>query len=541
LVDSGSTHNFIHRCIAQETHCYIHAVNSFQIMIAKGGSMKCGGRCENVRLQIGDYNLKSHMFAIDMGGCDIVLGVEWLRTLGPILMDFQNLTMQFDQGGHKHKFQGITAGSPEIISSHRMEKLLNKGHSGVIAQLHAIQATEIPPVPQDLQALLSKHQTIFSTPQGLPPSRGVHDHSIPLVPGSLPPNMRPYRHPFAQKNEIEKMVQELLTAGVIRPSTSPYSSPVIMVLNKEGSWRMCPDFRALNKLTIKDKFPIPVIDDLLDELSGAQFFTKLDLRSGYHQIRMKESDIPKMTFRTHEGHYKFLVMPFGLCNAPSTFQSLMNHVFRPFLRHFVLVFFDDILIYSKTWTYHITHVDQVLNLLSQHQLFLKQSKCAFGASEVEYLGHLVGKDGVRVDPKKIEAMQYWPHPKTLKSLSGFLGLTGYYRKFVKNYGKIAAPLTALLKKNSFTWTPAAAQNFQTLKTAMCTTPVLALPDFTKTFVLECDASGKGIGTVLMQEGRPLAFTSKQLSEKNLGKPIYEKEMLAILHAVELWHPYLLGQ
>jgi hypothetical protein len=186
-------------------------------------------------------------------------------------------------------------------------------------------------------------------------------------------------------------------------------------------------------------------------------------------------------------------------------------------------------------------VDQVLHLLSQHQLFLKQSKCAFGASEVEYLGHLVGKDGVKVDPKKIEAMKDWPHPKTLKILYGFLGLTGYYRKFVKNYRKIAVPLTALLKKNSFTWNPTATQYFQTLKMAMCTTLVLALPDFTKTFVLECDASGKGIGFVLMQEGRPLAFTSKQLFERNLGKPIYEKEMLAILHVVDLWCPYLLGK
>jgi hypothetical protein len=260
---------------------------------------------------------------------------------------------------------------------------------------------------------------------------------------------------------------------------------------------MCPNFCALNKLTIKDKIPILVIDDLLDELSGTQLFTKIDLRSSYRQIRMKEVDIPKTTFITHEGHYEFLVMPFVLCNSPSTFQSLMHHVFRPFLRHFVLVFFHDILIYRKTWTYHISHVDRVLHLLSEHQLFLTQSKCSFGSSEVEYLGHLVCKDGVRVDPKKIEAMQDWPHPKTLKRLHGFLGLTGYYHKFVKNYGKIATPLTALLKKNSFTWTLAIAQSFQILKMAMCTTPVLALSDFTKTFVLECDASGKGIGDVLM--------------------------------------------
>jgi hypothetical protein len=364
LVDSGSTHNFIHHRIALETHCYIHVVNNFQIMIANGGSMKCGGHCENVHLQIGDYHLKSHMFVIDMGGCDIVLGGDWLRTLGPILMDFKALTMQFDQEGHQYKFQGITAGSPEVISSHRMEKLLKKVHSSVISQLHAIQATETPPVPHDLQALLSKHQMVFSTPQGLPPSCGVHDHSIPLVPGSLPPNIHLYRHPFSQKNEIEKMVQELLNAGIIHPSTSPYSSPIVMVLNKEGSWTMCLDFHALNKLSIKDKFPISVIDDLLDELSGAQFFTKLDLCSGYHQIHMKEENIPKMAFRTHEGHYEFLVMPFGLCNAPSTFQSLMNHVFCPFLCHFVLVFFDDILIDSKTLTNHLTHVDQVLHLLS---------------------------------------------------------------------------------------------------------------------------------------------------------------------------------
>jgi hypothetical protein len=304
---------------------------------------------------------------------------------------------------------------------------------------------------------------------------------------------------------------------------------------------MCPYFCALNKLTIKDKFHILIIDEFLDELSSGQYFTKLDICYGYHQICMKEEDIPNTAFRTHEGHYEFLVMPFFLCNAPSTFQIVMNHVFHPFLRHFVLVFFDDILIYSKTWKSHLPHVDQVLHLLSLHKIFLKYSKCAFGASEVEYLGHIVSKDGVRVDPKKIEGMKDCPLQRTLKRLHRFMGLTSYYRKFVQNYGKFVTPLTALLKNNAFTWTPATDQLFHALKETMCTTLVLALSDFTKTFVLECDASRKGIGVVLMQDGKPLAFTTKQISKRHLGQSIHQNEMLAIIHAMDLWCPYLLGQ
>ena len=220
-----------------------------------------------------------------------------------------------------------------------------------------------------------------------------------------------------------------------------------MILKKYGEWCMCPEFHALNKLTIKDKFPIPVVDDMLDKLHGAQIFTKLDLCSGYHQIHLKEDDITKTSFWTHECHYEFLVMPFGICNAPSAFQSLMNHLLKPYLRKFVLIFFDDILIYSLTWEKHLQHVDLLLQLLQNHKLFVKWSKWAFGMEEGEYLGHIVGREGVLVDPKKIQAIQDLPQPKTLKSLRGFLGLIGYYRKFVHNYGRIARPLTNLLKKN----------------------------------------------------------------------------------------------
>jgi hypothetical protein len=314
-----------------------------------------------------------------------------------------------------------------------------------------------------------------------------------------------------------------------------------LVKKKDGTWRFCTDYRALNATTVKDRFPIPTVDDMLDELYGASYFTKLDLQAGYHQVRVNPMDIPKTAFRTHNGHYEYLVMPFGLCNALSTFQAIMNSIFQPHLQKFILVFFDDILVYSPTWDMHLMHVRQTFEILQQHQFFVKASKCAFGQQELEYLGHIITNHGVKVDENKISAMVAWPRPTNISELRGFLGLTGYYRKFVKNYSIVARALNNLLKKGQFGWNEEVETAFLTLKQAMTTTPTLAMPNFKDVLTVEVDASGDGIGAILTQQGKPIAFMSKALGVAKKSWSTYPKEMLAILEAIRLWRPYLLGR
>lgn len=538
LIDGGSTHNFIDQALVKRFGLPSVRANRLQVMVANGENIECCGQCPALTIQIQDYSVTTDYYILPVAACQLVLGVQWLETLGPIQTDYKQLTMTFQVGAVTHTFQGLRRTSTEALKEKEFHSLQG---TGFFFQIIAKAATDPQPsYHPDINLLLDKFSSVFDTPDHLPPKRS-HDHHIPLQPNTEPVSVRPYRYPYYQKNEIEKMVQELLDTGLVRPSSSPFSSPVLLVRKTDGSWRFCVDYRALNNITIKDKYPIPVIDELLDELHGAKIFSKLDLRAGYHQIRVKEEDIPKTAFRTHEGHYEFLVMPFGLTNAPATFQGLMNDLFRPYLRKFILVFFDDILVYSKSWDDHLTHLGIVLGILSTHQLFAKRSKCRFGVTQVDYLGHQISEQGVAVDPAKIQAVIDWPTPTTTKGIRGFLGLAGYYRKFIRHFGHIAAPLTKLLSKEGFNWNEAADTAFQELKQRLTSSPVLSLPDFTQRFVLECDASGKGIGAVLTQNNLPIAYFSEALRGSALAWSTYEKEMLAVVKAIKKWRPYLLGK
>ncbi|KAK8918580.1 hypothetical protein KSP39_PZI021790 [Platanthera zijinensis] len=560
LIDSGSTHNFIDVNAASRLQCKLTPIPMFNVAIANGRTIASAHKVEEFQWRMQGVCFASEMLVLPLGGCEVVLGVQWLITLGVVHWDFKNLQMEFISQGRKISLRGSQSTTGTWTKQQRMQKLITKG--GGQCSMMAVCSIEEQPTegekghgpgkkpawlePQlgktrekQLATVLHTFQDVFGEPRELPPRRG-HEHHIHLKDEKAEINLRPYRYSPLQKTEIEGLVKEMLEVGTIRPSGSPFASPVVLVKKTDGSWRLCVDYRKLNQNTIKDNFPIPLIEELIDELHGATFFSKLDLRAGYHQVRMAEGDVYKTAFRTHHGHFEFLVMPFGLTNAPSTFQSLMNKLFQPQLRKSILVFFDDILVFSSSWEAHLAHLEATLGVLRAHRLFLKRSKCGFGLREVHYLGHVISDKGVATDPTKIRAMLEWPIPNSLKKLRGFLGLTGYYRRFIKEYGTIAKPLTKLLKEAHFSWDVEAARAFENLKKAVSEPPVLALPNFAKPFTVETDASDSGVGAVLTQENRPMAYFSKALGTKNKLLPAYEKEMLAIVLAVQHWRHYLVG-
>jgi hypothetical protein len=395
-------------------------------------------------------------------------------------------------------------------------------------------------LPSVVISLLQEYEDVFpnDVPSGLPPIRGI-EHQIDFVPGATIPNRPAYRSNPEETKELQRQVEELLAKGHVRESMSPCAVPVLLVPKKDGTWRMCVDCRAINNITVKYRHPIPRLDDMLNELHGSCIFTKIDLKSGYHQIRMKEGDEWKTAFKTKYGLYEWLVMPFGLTNAPSTFMRLMNHALRAFLGRFVVVYFDDILVYSKSLDEHIDHLHCVLTVLRKEKLYANLKKCSFCLDKVVFLGFVVGAKGITVDEEKVKAIKEWPTPKSITEVRSFHGLASFYRRFVKDFSTLAAPLTEIVKKSvGFKWGSEQDRAFIEIKERLCGAPLLALPDFSKTFEIECDASGIGIGAVLMQEKRPIAYFSEKLNGAVLNYPTYDKELYALVRALETWQHYL---
>ncbi|KAI3698239.1 hypothetical protein L6452_31352 [Arctium lappa] len=429
-------------------------------------------------------------------------------------------------------------GEVAIINMAKAWKCLAKGCSFFLA--YAIDTKLEKKKLEDVEVVREFPDVFPDDLPGLPPDRQV-EFKIDLTPGVAPIARAPYRLAPSEMKEMMSQLQELLEKGFVRPSSSPWGAPVLFVKKKDGTMRMCIDYMELNKVTVKNKYPLPRIDDLFDQLQGASCFSKIDLRSGYHQVKVKEEDIPKTAFRTRYGHYEFLVMPFGLTNAPAVFMDLMNRVCRPFLDKFFIVFIDDILIYSKDEVDHARHLRDVLEILRKEKLYAKFSKCEFWLKEVQFLGHVVSKDGVMVDPAKIEAVMNWEPPKSPSEIRSFLGLAGYYRRFIQDFSKVASSLMMLTKKNvKFVWTEEQEKAFRTLQRKLCEAPILSLLEGSEDFVVYSDASKRGLGCVLIQRGKVIAYASRQLKVHEKNYPTHDLELAAVVFALKLWRHYLYG-
>jgi hypothetical protein len=571
LLDCGSTGNFVNSEFVSR-----HKLNSSSlqqpdaIRLANGFMQPAGSFLKAASVHIGSYTEEIDFVAIPLVGYDAIIGMPWLVHYNPHHIDWAKCTVSFvDKKKSHHRLVGevaaATRGSSTKSGNSKLNMITSKQlqHQFKTDQIESVylvypedvcigsvnSIVSSPPLTQvdgTRTQVVKDYRDVFpeALPAGLPPMREV-DHRIELIPGSSPPSRPTMRMSATELEELKSQLEELTASGFIRPSKSPFGAPVLFVKKKDGTMRMCVDYRALNNITIKNSYPLPLVDELFDRLQGAKYFTKIDLRSGYHQIRIVDEDIPKTAFRTRYGHYEFLVLPFGLTNAPATFMHLMHQTFRDQLDDFVIVFLDDILIFSKTLQQHEQHVRQVLGILRREKLYAKESKCELFKDEVEFLGHHVSGAGIRMMESKVKAVQEWPTPTKATHVRSFLGTAGYYRKFIRDFSKISAPLTDLTKDNvTFVWSSDQEAAFRKLKSTMAEAPVLILPDPNLPFVINTDASGFAVGAVLQQDqGRglqPIAFLSKKMLDAETRYPVHEQELLAIIHALSTWRHYLHG-
>ncbi|WVZ64522.1 LOW QUALITY PROTEIN: hypothetical protein U9M48_014024, partial [Paspalum notatum var. saurae] len=516
LFDSGAIHTFITQSYASKHEIKTSCIKESYNISAPGNPINTNLIVKRLLLSIGGEDFIISPVVLPHQGIDVILGMNWMNENHAVL----------DIGSRTAQLKSDVSG--KILKIH----IPNQKH--IEPTVNATELQEIKKIP-----VVREFPDVFPEElPGLPPDRNV-EFSIELVPSTAPVSKRPYRMAPDELKELKTQLQEQLDKGFIRPSSSPWGCPALFVEKKDqGGKRLCVDYRPLNAVTVKNKYPLPHIDILFDQLAGARVFSKIDLRLGYYQIKIREEDIPKTVFSTRYGLYEYLVMSFGLTNAPAFFMYMMNSVFMNELDKFVVVFTDDILIYSKNEEEHKEHLRIVLTRLREHKLYANFSKCAFCLKKVSFLGHILSEKGVAVDPSKVESVLNWKQPESVTEIRSFLGLAGYCRRFIKDFSKTAKPMTSLTKKN------AKYSGVRTVrkpsKKSLTTAPVLAQPDVTKPFDVYCDASGNGFGCVLMQEGRVVAYASHQLRKHEANYPTHDLELAAVVHALKIWRHYLLG-
>jgi hypothetical protein len=511
LFDSGASHTFISKKFVEQ-HCipYKESREGF-IINSPGGQIFTKEVAYHVPVTLAERDFPTNMIVLKGQGIDVILGMNWLAQHKAILnTDLRTIRLSYGE-------EEILLSIPVAIPA----KPCGRIYEAIIPEIQDILVVceFLDVFPEDLP--------------GLSPERDV-EFVIVLKLGTTPISRRSYRMPSKELAELKTQLQDLLEKGLIRPSSSPWGCPTIFVKKKDQTLQMCVDYRPLNEVTIKNKYPLPQIDILFDQLTGARVFSKNDLGSGYHQICIRPEDIPKTALTMRYGLLEYLVMSFGLTNAPAHFTYLMNSVFMPELDKFVVVFIDDILIYSKNKEEHTQHLRIVLTRLREHQLYAKFSKCAFWLEEIQFLGHVLSAKGIAVDPSKVKDILEWKPPTTVHEVRSFLGLAGYYRRFIPDFSKLVKPITSLLKNDTkFNWSSKCNEAFEQLKVLLTTTPVLAQPDIEKPFDVYCDTSGSGLGCVLMQEGRVIAYASRQLRRHEEHYPTHDLELAAVVHALKI--------
>ncbi|KAL0152509.1 hypothetical protein M9458_052232 [Cirrhinus mrigala] len=530
MIDSGAALNLINKDIIKKYNIPTQpCIPPIQIKAINDTLIDHGIHCQTktLKLQIGLLHQENiTLYVVDSPKYEVILGFPWLSIHDPAISWFHGELTQWSPFCMKNCFSI----QPQLCLTTSIESPETQ-----------VKVT-IPSHYKDLSEVFSKTKATQ-----LPPHR-PWDCAIDLLPNAMPPKSRVYPLSRTEEQAMEEYIEEALDSGFNRPSTSPAAAGFFFVSKKDGGLRPCIDYRGLNNVTVKFRYPLPLVPPALEQLRKATIYTKLDLRSAYNLIRIKEGDEWKTAFLTTRGHYEYQVMSYGLANAPAVFQSFINEILKEFINKFVIAYIDDILIYSKTETEHVAHVRAVLSRLLETQLYVKAEKCEFHVHQTSFLGYQVSHQGVKMDSTKVQAVTDWPQPSTIKELQRFLGFANFYRHFIRNYSTIASPLTSLLKNKpkKLCWTEEASHAFNTLKTSFTSAPVLKHPDPDLPFVVEVDASDCGIGAVLSQRHgqpgklHPCAFYSRKLTSAERNYDVGNKELLSMKAAIEEWRHWLEG-